>query len=160
MITAAIILTIQSNIVVSLGMVGALSIVRFRTAIKDPLDLIFLFWAISVGIICGAGYALISVIASVVVTVIIVFFARVTDQKGMMLLVINAQDYRLEEEIMYVVNKYTRYAHIKARNISQMGLNMAIEVQTEEARKLIAGLMKNPQVENASLVDHEGDITV
>lgn len=159
-ITAAIILTIQSNIVVSLGMVGALSIVRFRTAIKDPLDLIFLFWAISIGIICGAGYALISVIASVVVTVIIVFFAKVTDQKGMMLLVINAQDYRVEEEIMHVVNKYTRYAHIKARNISQMGLNMAIEVQTEEAKKLIAGLMKNSQVENASLVDHEGDITV
>ena len=56
-ITAAIILTIQSNIVVSLGMVGALSIVRFRTAIKYPMDLVFLFWSISVGIICGAGFA-------------------------------------------------------------------------------------------------------
>ena len=60
-ITAAIILTIQSNIVLSLGMVGALSIVRFRTAVKDPLDLVFLYWAISIGIICGAGLSLISV---------------------------------------------------------------------------------------------------
>ena len=63
-LTAAIILTIQSNIVISLGMVGALSIVRFRTAIKDPMDLVFLFWAISIGIICGAGFAVIAVIAS------------------------------------------------------------------------------------------------
>ncbi len=67
-LTAAIILTIQSNIVISLGMVGALSIVRFRTAIKDPMDLVFLFWAISAGIICGAGFAVIAVIASAVLT--------------------------------------------------------------------------------------------
>ena len=70
-ITAAVILTIQSNIVISLGMVGALSIVRFRTAIKDPMDLVFLFWSISVGIICGAGLAVVAVVASIIITVII-----------------------------------------------------------------------------------------
>ena len=70
-ITAAIILTIQSNIVVSLGMVGALSIVRFRTAIKDPMDLVFLFWSISIGIICGAGFAMIAVIAVGVVALLL-----------------------------------------------------------------------------------------
>ena len=64
-ITSMVILTIQSNIVISLGMVGALSIVRFRTAIKNPMDLVFLFWSISVGIICGAGFAMISVIGSI-----------------------------------------------------------------------------------------------
>ena len=74
-ITAAIILTIQSNIVVSLGMVGALSIVRFRTAIKDPMDLAFLFWSISAGIICGAGFAGIAVVASLFVTVLIILFS-------------------------------------------------------------------------------------
>lgn len=67
-ITAAIILTIQSSIIISLGMVGALSIVRFRTAIKDPMDLVFLFWSISVGIVCGAGFAIIAVIASIALT--------------------------------------------------------------------------------------------
>ena len=69
-ITAAVILTIQSNIVVSLGMVGALSIVRFRTAIKDPLDLVFLFWSIGIGIICGAGFAAIAVITSIALTIV------------------------------------------------------------------------------------------
>ena len=67
-ITAALILTMQSSVVLSLGMVGALSIVRFRTAIKDPMDLMFLFWSISVGIICGAGLAQVAVILSVVLT--------------------------------------------------------------------------------------------
>ena len=69
LITTAIILTIQSSVVVSLGMVGALSIVRFRTAIKEPMDLVFLYWAISVGIICGAGLSEIAIILSLVVTV-------------------------------------------------------------------------------------------
>ena len=63
-ITAALILTMQSSVVLSLGMVGALSIVRFRTAVKDPMDLMFMFWSISVGIICGAGMAQIAVILS------------------------------------------------------------------------------------------------
>lgn len=93
-ITASIILTIQSNIVVSLGMVGALSIVRFRTAIKEPMDLVFLFWSISIGIICGAGFVLIAVIASIVLTIVIVLFAILPQSKGTLLLVINADSYK------------------------------------------------------------------
>ena len=68
-ITAAIILAMQSNLVISLGMVGALSIVRFRTAIKEPMDLMFLFWSISVGIICGANLYVIAILASLVITI-------------------------------------------------------------------------------------------
>ena len=71
LLTSAIILTIQSSIVVSLGMVGALSIVRFRTAIKDPMDLVFLFWSISVGIICGAGLSEIALLVSLAVTLLL-----------------------------------------------------------------------------------------
>lgn len=159
-ITAAIILTIQSNIVVSLGMVGALSIVRFRTAVKDPLDLVFLFWSISVGIICGAGYALISMISSLIVTLIIVLMANTKEVKGTMILVVNADDYMSEDDILQVVYKYAQYVHIKARNISHSGINMAIEVKVLETKKLIAGLMRIQGVMNASLVDHDGDITV
>ena len=70
-ITAAIILAMQSNLVISLGMVGALSIVRFRTAIKDPMDLVFLFWSISIGIICGAGLYEVALLTCLVVTVLV-----------------------------------------------------------------------------------------
>ena len=68
-ITAAIVLAMQSNLVISLGMVGALSIVRFRTAIKEPMDLMFLFWSISIGIICGANLFTIAILASLVITI-------------------------------------------------------------------------------------------
>ena len=95
-ITAAIILTIQSSIVISLGMVGALSIVRFRTAIKDPMDLVFLFWAISAGIICGAGYAVIAVIASVVLTVGIVLLSGLAVMKESVILLVNADEINAE----------------------------------------------------------------
>lgn len=159
-ITAAIILTIQSNIIVSLGMVGALSIVRFRTAVKDPLDLVFLFWSISVGIICGAGFALIAIISSLVVTVVIILLVNTKEVKGSMILVVNADDYLVEDDIMQVVHKYAQYAHVKARNVSHNGINMAIEVKVLETKKLVGGLMKIQGVMNASLVDHEGDVTV
>ena len=96
-ITAAIILTIQSNIVVSLGMVGALSIIRFRTAIKDPLDLVFMFWAISVGIICGAGFGAIAMVASLVLTIIILYVSNISVTKENMILVMNLNDIDAED---------------------------------------------------------------
>lgn len=159
-ITAAIILTIQSNIVVSLGMVGALSIVRFRTAVKDPLDLVFLFWAISVGIICGAGFALISVLASIVVSVVVIWQTGVKDLKGTMILVINADSYQHEDEIMEVVGEYAEYSRIKARNVTQADINMAIEIKCKEEKELIAGLMGIDGILSASIVDHEGEVTL
>ena len=92
LITSAIIVTIQSNIVISLGMVGALSIVRFRTAIKNPLDLMFLFWAISVGIICGAGHSLYAVCLSIILTIVVLLLDWIPVVKAPMILVINASD--------------------------------------------------------------------
>ena len=91
-ITAAVILTIQSSIVVSLGMVGALSIVRFRTAIKDPMDLMFLFWSISVGIICGAGLSYIAAVLSLVLTAGILLLNKLPLVRAPMILVVNASD--------------------------------------------------------------------
>ena len=158
-ITAMVILTIQSNIVVSLGMVGALSIVRFRTAIKAPMDLVFLFWAISVGIICGAGFVLIAVIGSLGLTVILLLFAMMPDSRGNLLLVVNAENYKDEAPIMAVVDQYCAYSKVRARNITRNSLNMAIDVKSEDTEKLIDTLMGMPSVTLASLVEHDGDVT-
>ena len=106
MITAAIILAMQSNLVISLGMVGALSIVRFRTAIKDPMDLVFLFWSISVGIICGAGLFEVALITSVAVTVCILALDLLPVAKAPMMLVVNSTKMDGEEEILGVVKKW------------------------------------------------------
>lgn len=158
-ITSAIILTIQSNIVVSLGMVGALSIVRFRTAIKDPFDLVFLFWSISVGIICGAGFAMIAVIASVVLTIIIVVLSILPAEKGTLVLVVNSPTYDCEERVMGIVEKNTYFSKVRARNVSSESLNMAIEIRTKNEQKLIAKLMESRAVSSVSLVEHDGNIT-
>ena len=157
-ITAAIILTIQSNIVVSLGMVGALSIVRFRTAIKDPMDLVFLFWSISVGIICGAGFALIAVIASVVLTIIIVCLSLFSSPRETMVLVVNADEYN-ENQVLEAVKANCGFWKVRARNISGTGMNMAIEVRTREPQALIRQIVDTEHVVSASLLEHDGEIT-
>lgn len=158
-ITSAIILTIQSNIVVSLGMVGALSIVRFRTAIKDPLDLVFLFWAISVGIICGAGFVMISVIASAVLTIVIIVVSVLPGEKGALVLVVNAPSFDSYDRIIAIVEHNTSYSKIRARNITNEYLNMAIEIKTRRPEVLLEELMESESVTSVSLVEHDGEIT-
>ena len=158
-ITAAIILTIQSNIVISLGMVGALSIVRFRTAIKDPMDLVFLFWAISAGIICGAGFAISAVIASVILTAGILVADRLPVAKSPQILLINSDWFENEDSIMEIVKKYCSLNRVKARNLTKDGLNMAIEVRVKEEKELVKALMKIDHVTSASLVAHDGEVT-
>lgn len=157
-ITSAIILTIQSNIVVSLGMVGALSIVRFRTAVKDPMDLVFLFWSISVGIICGAGFAMIAVIASVALTIMIVSISLFSSPKETMVLVVNADEYN-EEQIMEAVESHCGFWKVRARNISGTGMNLAVEVRTKEPQILIRQILATEHVLSASLLEHDGEIT-
>lgn len=159
-ITAAIILTIQSNIVVSLGMVGALSIVRFRTAIKDPMDLIFLFWSISVGIICGAGFAAIAIIASIVVTIVILIFARIPTCDSEKILLVNADDYEAEDKIMEILEEYSKDYQIKSRNLTKDHLDLAIELKVSDEKEFMKKLMDSSSVTAASLVSHEGEVTL
>lgn len=158
-ITAAIILTIQSNIVISLGMVGALSIVRFRTAIKDPMDLVFLFWSISVGIICGAGLAVIAIIASLVLTVALLITDKLPIARTPQILLINANAFEIEDDLIEIINKYCVLYKVKARNLTEGHLDMAIEVRVKEESKLVRELMKIEGVISSSLVAHDGETT-
>lgn len=158
-ITAAIILTIQSNIVISLGMVGALSIVRFRTAVKDPMDLVFLLWAISAGIICGAGFAIIAVIASFITTIVIILFEMFSVGKAPIILLVNATDYKSEKVIEDIINNHCTMYKVKARNLTKQKLDMAIEVRTNKGIGLLEELMAVESVVSASLLDHDGEVT-
>ena len=158
-ITAMIILTIQSSIIISLGMVGALSIVRFRTAVKDPMDLVFLFWSISVGIVCGAGFAIIAVIASIVLTCGILLADYLPIAKAPQILLVNSGTFENEKEIMEVVGKYCTLHKVKARNLTKDHLDMAIEVRVKDEAGLVTELMKKEHVLSASLVSHDGEVT-
>lgn len=159
LITAAIIITIQSSIVVSLGMVGALSIVRFRTAIKDPMDLVFLFWSISVGIICGAGLYEVAIVLSIIVTIAIFVLDRIPVAKAPMILVVNSTDIKSEQNIMDVVTQFCKFPKVKSRNLSANQLDMVIEVRVKEEAEMIQKMNTVNGVQAVSLLSHDGEVT-
>ncbi len=158
-VTASVILTLQTNVAISLGTVGALSIVRFRTAIKDPMDLVFLFWAVADGIICGAGYAEIAILTSLALTVGILILNAVPIAKAPMILVINASDYNSEAKIIDVVKKYSKYNKVKSRNLRPGSLDMIIEVRVKEESELVQSIMNINTVTAATLMSHDGEVT-
>ena len=159
LITAALILTMQSSVVISLGMVGALSIVRFRTAIKDPLDLMFLFWAISIGIICGAGMAQIAVLLSVAVTVMLLVLDRLPVARAPMILVVNAGDLAAEETVCQAVAKYAKHYSVKSRNVSANALDLVLELRTAEGGDLVKAVSALDSVRSVSLMSHDGEVS-
>lgn len=159
-ITCIVILTVQSNIVISLGMVGALSIVRFRTAIKDPIDLVFLFWSISVGIACGAGMLEIALMGSLVLTVVIFVLDRLPVARAAMILVINAEAGKEQTaQIMDIVKKYSRYYKVKSRNITGQQLDMVMELWVSEEEEMVEKLSELSKVHSVSLMSHDGEVT-
>lgn len=158
-ITAAIILAMQSNLVISLGMVGALSIVRFRTAIKDPLDLVFLFWSISVGIICGAGLYEVALLTCLVVTVLILVLENIPASRAPMMLVVNLSDAEKEKQVLELAGKYSRFYKVKSRNITARGMDMIVEVRVKEEAAFVKEVSALEAVETASLIAHDGEVT-
>ena len=159
LITAAIILAMQSNLVISLGMVGALSIVRFRTAIKDPMDLAFLFWSISIGIICGAGLYEIALVTSVGVTVFILVLDMLPVGKAPMMLVVNSSEMNGEKAVLDVVGKYARYYKVKSRNLSKGRLDLVVELKVKEESALVSEVAALDGMISASMISHDGEVT-
>ncbi len=159
-ITASIILAMQSNLVISLGMVGALSIVRFRTAIKDPMDLIFLFWSISTGIICGAEMYKIAIITALVLTIGLFVLELTPAGKASVLLIVNAKGIDDEPKIQEAVAKYAKRAKVKSRNVSSDSLDMIFDMKTGKEQELLKELMEIPGVFGASVMAHDGEITI
>ncbi len=156
-IVAAIILAVQSSIVISLGMVGALSIVRFRTAVKDPIDLTFLFWAISVGIICGAGLGEIAIVVSLIITAMVVVLDNMQIVRAPMLLVLNLNSPDAEDEILQIVGKHCKYSKVKSRNLTKDRLHMIVELRTDKGKELLKELSAKDGIFSVTLMEHDGE---
>lgn len=156
-VTAGIILAMQSSIVISLGMVGALSIVRFRTAIKDPMDLLFLFWSIGTGIICGAGLYKIAIILAVLVTIGILILDMLPVRISPYLLIVNADSKELEDSILDLVKEKGAYK-IKSKNITAKGMDMILEVRSKKEKELVDQLSELEGVVSVSLLAHDGEV--
>ncbi len=158
-ITSAIIITISSNIVLSLGMVGALSIVRYRTAIKDPMDLVFLFWAIAEGIMTGAGMSIMGMVLAVVITFGIVILDKLPMPSASKIMTINANDYNSEDEVLKIVRNYCKYYKVKARTLSAGQLNLILEFNTIDEVSCTKELLGVDGVYSVSTLTHDGEVT-
>ena len=156
-ITAAIILTVQSSVVISLGMVGALSIVRFRTAVKDPMDLAFLFWSISVGIICGAGLVEIALILSVIATVVIVVLDRIPVLKAPLILIVNAAS-DADAGVLEKIKKNTGSFEEKSRVLTNGTLELVYELRCKDTAALSKEISAVEGVNSVSVLAHDGEV--
>lgn len=157
-ITAAIVLAIQSNLVISLGMVGALSIVRFRNAVKNPLDLLFLFWAISVGIICGAGLFSVAVIMSLAVTILVFLLDLIKAPNAPYLLVVQSENKDIELQLKDILREYGKGSRVKSRNITMNGTNLVIELKTKKEQQLVDKCSELSGITAVSLLSHDGEV--
>lgn len=158
LVTAGIILAMQTNLVISLGMVGALSIVRFRTAIKEPMDLLFLFWSIGIGIVCGAGTYELAILISAFVTAGILFLQLIPIHASPYLIVVNADDESAEEKIVKEIKAHTKKWRIDSKNLNQSGIDLIIEIYSKEGTKLVNELKKIAGVRAVSFLYYEGEL--
>lgn len=160
--TAAIVLAIQSNIVISLGMVGALSIVRFRTAIKSSLDLFFLFWSISIGIICGARLYILAGVLCVVVTAALFVSEKIESPVRLNMLIVRLSDIesalKLNEAL---ANKeVTSFIRMKNKTVSGKSVEIIYEYKTKDEAKLEKILADDENVVTYSFMNYDRETRI
>ena len=158
MITTLVILAVTSNVVMSLGMVGALSIVRFRTAIKEPLDIAFLFWAIAAGIVLAAGLIPLAVFGSLFIGIIILIFANRKDMTNPFIVVLDCDGQKSEEAALDFLQKHTRRCVIKSKTARKGAVELNLEVRLRNTNTdFINQLTEIDGVQSAVLVSYNGD---
>lgn len=158
LITTFVILAVTSNVVLSLGMVGALSIVRFRAAIKEPLDITFLFWSIAVGIVIGAGMLPLAVIGSILIGVILILFVNKKTSDNPYILVMKCENDGAEKHALDQVKNAVKKHVVKSKTVSANGIELTLEVRLKEmTSEFVNELTKITGVESAVLVSYNGD---
>ena len=157
-ITAALILTMQSSVVLSLGMVGALSIVRFRNAVKDPADLTFLFWSISMGIITGAGLFKLAILLSMAATVLVLGLDLIPTFRAPCMLVVSGESDMKEADLIRCVKALCPKTRVRSRNISKRGYEWILEVAVKNGDDLVTQVAAVPGVVSVNLMSHDGEV--
>ena len=158
LVTTLVIMVVTSNVVLYLGMVGALSIVRFRTAIKEPIETVFLFWALAAGIVIGAGLIPLAVIGSVIIGLILLLFANRKIHNQPYLLVLNCRDEAAEQQALQALSQAAGRYLVKAKTVNAGGVELTAEVRVKDAATGFVNRMTEIQgVENATLVSYNGE---
>ena len=158
MITTLVILAVTSNIVLSLGMVGALSIVRFRTAIKEPMDIAFLFWAIAAGIVLAAGLIPLAVFGSVLIGIILLAFSSRKDVSKPFIVVLNCDSQKSEDAALTLLDVRTERCSVKSKTARKGQVELTIEIRLKDGNTdFINELAALQGVQSAVLVSYNGD---
>ena len=158
LVTTLVIMAVTSNVVLSLGMVGALSIVRFRTAIKEPVEIVFLFWSLAVGIVIGAGMIPLAVIGSAIIGVILLLFANRKIHNDPYILVTNCTDENAENAVMDILGKEAEHCVVKSKTVTTSGIELTAELRTKTAStSFVNAIAQLPGVETATLVSYNGE---
>jgi uncharacterized membrane protein YhiD involved in acid resistance len=161
MITASVILAVTSNIILSLGMVGALSIVRFRAPIKDPIDIAYLFWAVGTGIVCGAGLWMLAVISCVVIGIILFVFSRVSDVKTPYLLVVSYQTEETNDQVFKLIESEVNRYHLKSKVFNGENYELTVEIREQKkTASLVNKIGGIGNVNSVALLGYDGDFAV
>ena len=158
MITSMTILAVTSNVVLSLGMVGALSIVRFRTAIKEPMDIAFLFWSIAAGIVLAAGMIPLAVFGSVVIGVVLLFFVNRKAVSNPFIAVVSCADAEAEKRAVQFLGEHVEKASVKSKTAQSGNIEFTSEVRLKgDDTAFITALSEMEGVNSAVLVSYNGD---
>ena len=158
MITSLVIIAVTSNVVLSLGMVGALSIVRFRTAIKEPMDIAFLFWAIAVGIVLGAGLLPLAIIGSVIIGIIIVIFSTRKIGDTPYILVVNCENEETENTANTLIKEEAKKSVLKSKAVNKLGIELTYEIRIKDDNTGFVNRVSACEgVTNAVLVSYNGE---
>ena len=158
MVTTLVILAVTSNVVLSLGMVGALSIVRFRAAIKEPMEIVYLFWAVAAGIVIGAGMLPLAVIGSAIIGVILILFANKRVYENPYLLILNCQDENAENAALYLVKEAVKKYAVKSKTVNVQGIEFTAEIRMKDGETAFVNRLNEiAGVKNATLVSYNGE---
>ena len=157
---ATIIMTLQTNMVITLGTIGALAILRFRTAVKDPMDMVYLFWSVHTGIVCGAGLYKLGIITSIIVTLFILLAEVIPLGKSPFLLIVNAKPEVDEDSIIAAVTANSYYRKVKSRVLTKDGLDLVIELGTKKESEIIKAVSGIDEINTVSLIAHDGQDVV
>lgn len=158
LVTTLVIMAVTSNVVLSLGMVGALSIVRFRAAIKEPMEIVFLFWSLAVGIVIGAGMIPLAVIGSAIIGVILVLFANRGLQRTPYILIVSCSDEKAEENALGMIKSSADKYIVKSKTVSGTGIELTAEIRVKDASTgFVNRISEIEGVSGATLVTFNGE---
>lgn len=153
---AMIILCLQSNIVITLGTIGALAIIRFRTAVKDPVDMVYLLWSVFVGIVCGCQLYAVGAITSIFVTIVLIILDHINFGRKPYVLLVHSEE-EIESEIDNILKERKINYKIKSRNYTSKGYDFVIEFIYKEIKELNKILSSNKKISKYSIIEYDAD---